>query len=66
MDYVIIRRYGDHRADEHADWTSHGPTFDVVGDAWQVEGDELTWKVTKVTAGGATGPAAIVLEPIDE
>ncbi len=63
-DYVIIRRYGDDREDERSTWDSHGHTIRVVGDAWHVEGDGLKWRVTKVTAGDDTAPAAIVLEPL--
>ncbi len=62
--YVIIRRYDDDR-EERSDW-AHRHNIRVVGNAWQVEGDDLTWKVTKVTAGDATRPAAIVLEPLAE
>jgi hypothetical protein len=63
-DYVIIRRYGDDREDERSTWDSQGHTIRVVGDAWHVEGDGLKWRVTKVTAGDDTAPAAIVLEPL--
>ena len=66
MDYVIIRRYGDDREDERSDWDSCWDTIRVVGDVWQVEGDELKWKVARVTAGDDTRPAAIVLEPLGE
>ena len=65
-DYVIIRRYGDDREDARSDWHSHGYNIRVVGDAWHIEGDELKWRVTKVTAGDHTGPATIVLEPLGE
>jgi hypothetical protein len=65
-DYVIIRRYGDDREEQRSDWGSHGHNIRVLGDAWHVEGDELTWRVRKVTPGDHTSPAAIVLEPIDE
>ena len=63
-DYLIIRRYGDDREDERSTWDSQGHTIRVVGDAWHVEGDGLKWRVTKVTAGDDTAPAAIVLEPL--
>jgi hypothetical protein len=66
MNYVIIRRYGDDREDERFDWNSHGQTIRVVGDAWHVAGEGLRWRVTRVTAGDDTGPAAIVLEPFGE
>ena len=65
-DYVIIRRYGDDREEQRSDWSSHGHNIRVLGDAWHVEGDELTWRVTKVTPGDDSSPATIVLEPIDE
>lgn len=64
MPYTLIRRYGDHR-EEECDW-GHRHNIRVVGDAWQVEGEALRWKVTKVTPGDATRPAAIVLEPFDD
>jgi hypothetical protein len=51
MDYVIIRRYGDDREDERSDWDALGHNIRFVGDAWQIEGDELKWKVAKVMAG---------------
>ncbi len=66
MNYVIIRRYGDDREDERSDWASHGHAISVVGDAWHVEGDELSWHVTQVTAGDGTRPPAIVLEPLGD
>jgi hypothetical protein len=64
MPYTLIRRYGDER-EERYDW-AHEHNIRVVGDVWQVEGDDLMWRVTKVTAGDATRPAAIVLEPVGE
>ena len=64
MPYTLIRRYDDDR-EERYEW-GHQRTIRIVGDAWQVEGDDLTWRVTKVTAGDATRPPAIVLEPVGE
>jgi hypothetical protein len=65
-DYVIIRHYGDDRQDERSDLAPHGNNIRVVGDAWHVEGEALKWRVTKVTPGDGTAPAAIVLEPFGD
>lgn len=64
--YVIIRRYGDDRGDERSELDPHGHDIRVDGAAWRVAGDELTWRVTRVTAGDSASPAAIVLEPFGD